>query len=60
MVKTGEKQWEEFNVKTTDTMKKWVENLEFARKKDLEDLKRQVEILEQRLSAVEELQIREK
>lgn len=54
LVKSGERQWEEFNTKFQSSMRKVSENLEVVRKKDFQDLKARVELLEQRLHLLEE------
>jgi polyhydroxyalkanoate synthesis regulator phasin len=54
LVKSGERQWEEFNSKFQTSMRKVSDNLEVVRKKDLQDLKARVELLEQRLHLLEE------
>lgn len=55
LVKSGERQWEDLNARLSERMKKWGDNLDFAREKELLELKARVEMLEQRLSALEEL-----
>jgi len=54
LVKSGEKQWDEFNGKFQTSMRKVSDNLEVVRKKDFQDLKARVELLEQRLHLLEE------
>jgi len=54
LVKSGERQWKEINAKFQASMRKFSENLEMVRKKDFLDLKDKVEVLEQRLSRLEE------
>lgn len=54
LVKSGERQWEEFNDKFQTSMKKVSDNLEVVRKKDFLELKAKVELLEQRLQLLEE------
>ena len=59
LVKSGERQWEEFNNKFQTSIKKVSDNLEVIRKKDFQELKDKVELLEQRLLALEEAQRRD-
>ena len=54
LVKSGERQWEEFNNKFQTSMRKVSDNLEVVRKKDFQELKARVELLEQRLQLHEE------
>jgi polyhydroxyalkanoate synthesis regulator phasin len=54
LVKSGEKQWEDFNEKFQSSFKKFSENLEVARMKDLNELKAKVELLEQRICTLEQ------
>jgi polyhydroxyalkanoate synthesis regulator phasin len=54
LVKSGERQWEEFNGKFQTSMRKLSDNLEVVRKKDFQDLKARVELLEQRLHLLED------
>jgi polyhydroxyalkanoate synthesis regulator phasin len=54
LVKSGERQWEDFNGKFQTSMRKLSDNLEVVRKKDFQDLKARVELLEQRLHLLEE------
>jgi polyhydroxyalkanoate synthesis regulator phasin len=54
LVKSGERQWEEFNDKFQTSMKKVSDNLEVVRKKDFLELKAKVELLEQRIQLLEE------
>ena len=59
LVKSGEKEWEEINSKFQSSFKKISENLEVVRKKEFLDLKAKVELLEQRLSQLEETSSRQ-
>jgi polyhydroxyalkanoate synthesis regulator phasin len=59
LVNSGEREWEEINSKFQSSFKKISKNLEVVRKKDFEDLKARVELLEQRLSLLEETRSRE-
>lgn len=59
LVKSGEREWEDFNSKFQNSFKKFSDNLEVVRKKDYMDLKARVELLEQRLSVFEEARRRE-
>jgi polyhydroxyalkanoate synthesis regulator phasin len=54
LVKSGEREWEDINTKFQTSFKKVSENLEVVRKKEFADLKTRVELLEERLSRLEE------
>ncbi len=54
LVKSGERQWEDFNAKFQSSFKKFSENLEVARMKDLKELKAKIELLEQRICTLEQ------
>jgi polyhydroxyalkanoate synthesis regulator phasin len=54
LVKSGEREWEDMNSKFQTSFKKVSENLEVVRKKDFEELKTRVELIEERLSRLEE------
>ena len=54
LVESGQKQWDEFQSKISDTLKKIVENLDLASKKDLEALNEKIKDLEIRLDALEQ------
>ncbi|MGA2404004.1 MAG: hypothetical protein ABSG91_20235 [Syntrophobacteraceae bacterium] len=54
LVKSGEREWGDLNSKFQSSLKKISENLEVVRKKEFADLKARVELLEQRLSRLEE------
>lgn len=49
LVKSGQRQWEEINAKTQETVKKLVNAVDFVRRKEFQDLTARVEALEQRL-----------
>jgi polyhydroxyalkanoate synthesis regulator phasin len=53
LVTSGEKEWEEINAKLRSSLRKISDNLEVVRKQEFSDLKARVELLEQRLSALE-------
>ena len=53
LVKSGEHQWEELNARLSERMKKWGDNLDFAREKELQELKARVEMLEERVADLE-------
>ena len=59
LVNSGEREWEEINSKFQSSFKKISENLEVVRKQEFIDLKARVELLEQRLSLLEETRSRE-
>ncbi len=59
LVKSGEREWEDINSKFQSSFKKFSENLEVVRKKEFADLQARVELLEQRLSLLEETHSRE-
>ena len=54
LVKSGERQWDDLNNKLTDRMKRWVNSLDLVREKEFQELKARVEMLEQRVSLMEE------
>ncbi len=54
LVKSGEREWSEINSKIQSSFKKISGNLEMVRQKDFADLKTRVEIIEERLSRMEE------
>ena len=54
LVESGQKQWDEFQSKISDTLKKIVENLDLASKKDLQALNEKIKDLESRLGALEQ------
>jgi polyhydroxyalkanoate synthesis regulator phasin len=54
LVKSGERQWEDFNSKFQTTFRKFSENLEVARMKELKELQARVELLEQRICTLEQ------
>ncbi len=54
LVQSGEREWGDVNPKFQSSLKKISENLEVVRKKDFLDLKARVELLEERLSRLEE------
>jgi polyhydroxyalkanoate synthesis regulator phasin len=53
LVRSGERQWEEITTKMADTTKKWSENIESVKRKEVEDLKERLEKVEQRLAELE-------
>lgn len=56
LVESGERQWQEFNTKMSDTFKRWSETLDVVRKREFLDLKARVEVLETRLGLSETVQ----
>lgn len=54
LVSSGEREWEDINSKFQSTARKWSDNVEMARKKDLRDLQEKVELMEERLRVLEE------
>jgi len=54
LVKSGEREWDDINSKFQSSFKKISENLEVVRKKEFADLKTRVELLEERLSRLED------
>jgi len=54
LVKSGERQWDELNSKFQSSMRKWSDNADVENKKEIQDLKARVELLEQRLGLLEE------
>jgi polyhydroxyalkanoate synthesis regulator phasin len=59
LVDSGGREWEDINSKFQSSLKKISENLEVVRKKEFVDLKTRVELLEQRLSLLEQTRSRE-
>lgn len=59
LVKSGEREWEEINSKLQSTAKKWSDNMEVVRKKDLQNIEAKLELMEQRLRLLEEAHCRE-
>jgi len=53
LVRSGERQWEDFNARLSERMKKWVDNLDLVRDREFRELKARVEMLEQRVSVLE-------
>ena len=53
LVKSGERQWDEFTAKMADTSKKWSEGMEYVKRKELDELKERLDKVEQRLAAME-------
>ncbi len=54
LVDSGGREWEEINSKFQSSLKKISANLEVVRKKEFADLKTRVELLEQRISLLEQ------
>ncbi len=54
LIRAGEQQWEEINAKTSSTLGRFTENLEFVRKKDFDELKKRMDLLEERLSMMQQ------
>ncbi len=54
LVKSGERELEDFNSKFQSTFQKFSDTVEVVRKKDFQDLKARVELLERRLKLLEE------
>jgi polyhydroxyalkanoate synthesis regulator phasin len=59
LVNSGGREWEDINSKFQSSLKKISENLEVVRKKEFLDLKTRVELLEQRLSLLEQTSSRQ-
>jgi polyhydroxyalkanoate synthesis regulator phasin len=53
LVKSGERQWEEMSSKIQESMHNFTENLEFAKRKELEELRSRLELLERRVAELE-------
>jgi len=53
MVKSGERQWEEMSHGISEAMKRWTENLDVVRRKDLTLVEERIKLLEQRVSLLE-------
>ncbi|MEM5790410.1 MAG: hypothetical protein AAGU11_24070 [Syntrophobacteraceae bacterium] len=54
LVKSGEREWEDVNSKIQSSMKKLSENVDVVRKKDVQDMRARIELLEQRVKLLEE------
>lgn len=54
LIKSGERQWEELSAGIGERMRKWSDSLDFAKDREVKELKARLEILEQRVSALEE------
>ncbi len=54
LIASGEKQWEEIQVTLSDNLKKALERLDLARRKDVEELKDRLDQMETRLALLEE------
>jgi polyhydroxyalkanoate synthesis regulator phasin len=54
LVKSGEREWDEINSRFQSSFQKISANLEVVRKKEFADLKTRVELLEERLSRLED------
>jgi polyhydroxyalkanoate synthesis regulator phasin len=54
LVKSGERQWEEINSKFQSSLKGFFDSVEVVRKKEFTDLLARLELIEQRLSALEQ------
>ncbi len=54
LIRAGEQQWEEINAKTSTTFSKFTESLEFVRKKDFDELKKRLDLLEERVSMMQQ------
>ncbi|MBP8645985.1 MAG: hypothetical protein KBH99_07690 [Syntrophobacteraceae bacterium] len=59
MVKSGERQWEEMSRGISDALKRWMENLDVVRRKELTPLEERINLLEQRISLLEAQEKRE-
>lgn len=59
LVRSGEKQWEELSGKVSESMKRGMDNLDFIRRKEYQDLRTRVELLEQRVILLEDAYRRE-
>ncbi len=53
LVKTGQHQWEEISSTIAEKTKKWTENVEIVKRKELEELRERVQNLEQRIAEME-------
>lgn len=59
MVKSGERQWEEMSRGISDALKRWTENLDVVRRKELTPFEERINLLEQRISLLEAQEKRE-
>jgi polyhydroxyalkanoate synthesis regulator phasin len=53
LVKSGEHEWEEINTKIHDSIKKWADSIDMVRRKEFQEMKARIDVLEQRLTALE-------
>jgi polyhydroxyalkanoate synthesis regulator phasin len=58
LLRSGERQWDDMSSRISEGVRKGVETLDFVNRKDFQDLKARVEMLEQRLSILEEMERR--
>ncbi|MCE5245192.1 MAG: phasin family protein [Desulfobacteraceae bacterium] len=56
LIQSGERQWDEINSRIAETLKKWTENANIVTRKEFEELKARVEILDQRVILLEDSQ----
>jgi polyhydroxyalkanoate synthesis regulator phasin len=59
LVRSGERQWEEINNRMQDSMRKWTDNMDMVRRREFQELRARLEILDQRVAILEENQKRE-
>ncbi len=60
LVKSGERQWDEISGKLNDSVKRGMDSLDFVRRKEFQDLRARVELLEQRIIVLEDAYRQEK
>ena len=59
LLKSGERQWDDMSSKIADSVRKGMDTLDFVKRKEFQDLRARVEMLEQRLAILEEARRRE-
>ncbi len=60
MIKSGARQWDELSTGISEAMKRWMESTDMVSKKDFQNLRARVEMLDQRVAVLEEAHRREK
>jgi len=53
LLESGEKQWDDFEIKLKDTVKGFLENMDLCKASDLKKLEKKVKALDMRLKALE-------
>lgn len=58
LIQSGERQWDEINSRIAETLKKWTDSANIVKRKEFEELKARIEILDQRVILLEDSQRR--